>query len=135
MAKAHKLRLLMGKSYTYGKYVFTRGKCLSVDDDAFYYLVNLVVRRKPRFLDTTDGLPSARVIIKKPDHTKEDEPKEETVPTFRSKLELAEFALKTHGFKFEGDLKDLKMKDMVVSLSEHIVSKDRELSNEKTLAV
>lgn len=135
MAKANKLRLLIGRSYTYNGTTFARGVCKPVDADTHNYLMSLTVRRKTRFLDTTNGLPGKKVRIKKPDTTPKPQTEEVEIPNFRSKLELAEFAEKTHNFKFKGDLKIMRMTDMVETLTKHIVSSHESSVNEPTLKV
>lgn len=135
MAKANKLRLLIGQSYTYGGTAFLKGRCKNVDGDTHHYLMSLKVRGKPRFLDTTKEVPEDKVLIRKPDNTSRRENKEVEIPNFRSKLELVKFAEEKHNFKFEGVIKDIKMVDMVSDLTHHIVSNNESSDKEPTLLV
>lgn len=122
------LTLVKGRTYRYQGEIFHKSVPKSVNADMAKYLMSTghFEEKGSSKVKITKPEKRNKVVVKngKVQETEKDtkDTPEPLIPAFRAKKELAEYADNEYNYKFEGDIKEMKMADMRAELEDHVLA-------------
>lgn len=105
--KQFKIKLNQNTRYRYGAETYLLGHEYSVNESTWEHL-----KESGKFTLVNVVEAKLKVKVDAAPEVEEEESGDEGLPNFRSKEDLANYALEEYGIEFEGSIKNFKMEDM-----------------------